>query len=235
MFVASASLCIFFTQWMAAAPLPECSDNGSITSSCVMSHDHHTPVAIWNDNVTLDCQGHAVSSTAGQGNGISVRGFNNVRIKNCTVRGWDIGIGVDNTTGSVFLNDNLVLNNKTGYAINTSNTVYVKGGTVAFNSDDGIDLVDDAFVSISRVAVHDNVDKGITYKNVLSGNNIRLYVIENRVSRNDTGISIQAPNTRGTVCGNRFWVNKRNLSSNSIKVTVSDSRNADDFGVCTTD
>src|SRR6476620_11604661 len=125
LFVASIFLCVLLTHRTPAASVPEC-PFGTVTSSCVMTHDHFEAVGIFNNNVTLDCQGHAVTGASGgatrPGTGISVNGFTGVRIKNCVASGWDTGIGVDDVPGAVFLNDNLVLSNKNeGYAVNRTN------------------------------------------------------------------------------------------------------------------
>jgi hypothetical protein len=239
LFVAAMFLCVFLTQRTRAAALPECPSN--VLSSCVMTHDHSGSVAVFANNVTVDCQGHAVTGMAGAatspGTGISVNGFTGVRIKNCVASGWDTGIGVDNVPGAVFLNDNVVVNNKNeGYAVNRTTTVYIKGGTVMSNKDDGIDLLDDVFVSISAVSILNNVDKGITHKNTSSASNIRFNAIENRITRNGMGISVQAPAAKGYICGNGFWMNTKNLNPDyPYGVFYADNLSQDKPATCSLD
>jgi parallel beta-helix repeat protein len=76
--------------------------------------EYRQPIIIMADNVTLDCQNSAVIGE-GIGVGILVQNRRNVTIRNCRVRGWDVGMYVvrgnnfrieNNDFSGNFLDDN---------------------------------------------------------------------------------------------------------------------------------
>lgn len=78
-----------------------------ITADTVLDRDHAGSIVIAADDVALDCAGHEIigiepnpEPLAVYGTGIEVRGRRNVRIENCVVRGFEIGIGLWDSRGN---------------------------------------------------------------------------------------------------------------------------------------
>ena len=64
-------------------------------------NDLHDAIVISADDVTLDCQGHLIigESRTAPGRGIFAKNVNRVRIRDCTVTEWNVGISINGGEG----------------------------------------------------------------------------------------------------------------------------------------
>jgi parallel beta-helix repeat protein len=129
------------------------------------------------DNITLDCQGHAISGT-GTDIGISAIDRNNITVKNCIIENFNGGIGLYTTQNSQLLSNTANLN-EYGISVNK----YSNGNTIANNianlNSYGIYLSDGYNNNITYNSIINNTDTGIriisggynkVFSNIIQGN-----------------------------------------------------------------
>jgi len=117
-----------------------------ITTDTTLTEDHSGPIQVNADNVTLDCDGHVVTGS-GTGHGIDVDYRTGVTVRNCTVRGFEMGIDLQTSNGNV-----------------------VTGNTATANSRDGIHLSSSDNNTVTRNQAHDNSGHGFSLNGSSTGN-----------------------------------------------------------------
>lgn len=118
------------------------------------------------DGITVDLYGHTIEGSS-TGIGILVAGHTTIRISGGTIRNFQTGVQVSNSSG-VLISENRILN----------------------NTMDGIDLQAGSIdTTVKENEVRDNVARGV----MLRGNNIRSTVKENTFVGNRVGILLFGP------------------------------------------
>ncbi|MFC1685912.1 NosD domain-containing protein [Nanoarchaeota archaeon] len=111
--------------------------NQSINSS-------ETCLDVLANNVTIDCQGNLINrtDTGGSPNGIeisrSTQTDTNITIKNCTIKNYETGIYVHNSSNNYLAHNNLVSNNLEGIYLESSHDNVIEWNNASFNVYEGI-------------------------------------------------------------------------------------------------
>jgi parallel beta-helix repeat protein len=111
-----------------------------ITSDTTLTGDHHGPIVIEADGVTLDCDGFRVvgpSADPSVQDGIVLETRTSVTIRNCVVEGFPRGILVANSSETTVEDNRLVGNGDNGLYLNNSFGSVVIGNVATGNSGSG--------------------------------------------------------------------------------------------------
>jgi parallel beta-helix repeat protein len=182
---------------------------GDISDSLVVEHD----------NIVVDGAGHVLEG-AGAGKGIHLDGRSNVTIKNITIREFDFGIDLSNSSGNT-ISANAIANNICGiYLVSSSDSNSVSANTMA-NNQWGISLTGASNNSVSANNITNN-DVGISLtgasNNSISANNIannNVYGISlsfisnnsmsaNNIANNSYGIYLYSPSGSNSMSANNI-------------------------------
>jgi hypothetical protein len=151
---------------------------GNITSSL-----NSTLITVNTNNVTIDCNGHFLTSTAGVGNtatGIYAYFRNNTTVRNCAIRGFKSGVWLVGSTGRGNVVEDNVFDGNTYVALTMNgdgsvarrNQVLNTGGTTVYSSVYGIY----AFNSVDLI---DNTVSGVTARSGSGGSAYGIYTSSN--------------------------------------------------------
>ncbi len=178
------------------------------------------------DNKIIDCQGGYIAGT-GHDYGVHIRGQNN-SIRNCTVRGFDIGVVLDSSSGGSF--SDLKIHDNDDYVgiwmISSSNNVFNSieiwnhdfGGIwmesssnnnsftdiqVHNNNDDGIFIEDSSNNTFTSVDVYSNIAGGI---DLYSSSGNSFYLV-NSYYNTGTGIDLREYSNSNNFTNVRAWNN----------------------------
>lgn len=110
-----------------------------ITTDTTLTEDHSGPIDVVADNVTLDCDGHAVNGS-GTGHGIDVDYRTGVTVRNCTVRGFEMGIDLQTSNGNVVTGNTATANSRDGIHLSSSDNNTVTGNQAHDNNVYGFSL-----------------------------------------------------------------------------------------------
>ncbi|MFH1229428.1 MAG: right-handed parallel beta-helix repeat-containing protein [Candidatus Aenigmatarchaeota archaeon] len=137
----------------------------TITENTTLAHDYvcgdmitgEDGIIIGAENITIDCDGHAIS---GFGNyyGINNMGFDNVTVKNCNISSFNYGIYFYNEAGNGLIYNNTVSSNSDkGIYLDWASNNNITNNTVT-NNQDGIYLEsDDSIISSANNTLADNI------------------------------------------------------------------------------
>jgi parallel beta-helix repeat protein len=183
-------------------------------------------LVIERDNIVVDGAGHMLEG-AGTGKGILLDGRSNVTIKNITIREFDFGIDLSNSSGST-ISANAIANTLTGiYLVSRSDSNSISANNIA-NNQWGISLTGASNSSISANNITNN-DVGISLtgasNNSISANNItnnNVYGISlsfisnnsisaNNIANNSYGIYLYSPSGSNSMSAN-------NIANNDVGI-----------------
>ncbi|MDD4606777.1 MAG: right-handed parallel beta-helix repeat-containing protein [Patescibacteria group bacterium] len=148
-----------------------CADNSDVISSCTTINSPGTYylsgdmsasgncININSDNVALTCSGATITGT-GTGTGIKIDSQSDVRIYDCNLNNFNIGVEILNSDG-VMLADSNVSNSNTGFKINGSENVVEKYGILTSNGK-GVELI--------------NSNNNYIYQNTFQSNTYGIYL-----------------------------------------------------------
>jgi parallel beta-helix repeat protein len=118
-----------------------------VTGNTTLTEDHHGPVVIAANGVTLNCAGHTIDGSGSSRNGVEIVGRDGVTVTNCRVVGFG-GYGIVSsaatspTVGNV-LSDNVVIGNgNSGIALHSVNGATVTNNVSADNGSHGYEISD---------------------------------------------------------------------------------------------
>jgi parallel beta-helix repeat protein len=173
-----------------ACPTPVAGEAVVITESCRLLEDVEfleDGYVIEADDVTLDLNGHTLTGNGGVSHsGVEVNGFNRVTIKNGTIREFQHGVELGDSSGSLVtrntIKDNgmMVLddNNTPG---DPSDDELVPNGT-------GVDLFEAHGNVIEQNTIKDTIGRGIDVENASTANYIKRNTI---MGSADRGIDVR--------------------------------------------
>lgn len=126
----------------------DCSSIGTwdvSTKTCTLTSDLSEIVEIISDNITLDGNGHSVSTTSPSGAGIGVKAVErgNINIRNLTLSGWVQGIVLDFSTGALVENNTL-----------RNNATALQAGYTAYSPADSNRIIRNNVFESNRYAVY---------------------------------------------------------------------------------
>jgi hypothetical protein len=179
-----------------------------------LGRDWYEPITIRANDVTLDCRGHTIwgPGATTPGRGIYINGVNNVTIKNCHVKKWNVGIDIkggadhsiigggasSNMTGvRVAYSDNLTTvnslfqSNEVGIWVMWSDAMWLIGGSVRDNTRTGLTTVGriNGFLIQSSVIENNGTERvkpdaaGVYLSDETSG----LWIEDNQFTNNGPG------------------------------------------------
>jgi parallel beta-helix repeat protein len=176
-------------------------------------------IVVERDNIVVDGAGHVLEG-AGAGRGIFLEGRSNITIKNITIREFDFGIDLWNSSGNT-ISANAIANTSTGiYLVSSSDSNSVSANTMA-NNQWGISLTGASNNSVSANNITNN-DVGISLaggsNNSISANNItnnNVYGISlsfisnnsisaNSIANNTYGIYLYSPSGSNSMSANNI-------------------------------
>ena len=184
----------------SAAPAPVV-----ITESCKLSEDvefDEDGFVIEADDVTLDLNGHTITGNGGVSHsGVEVNGFDRATIKNGTIREFQHGVELGDSSNSLVTGNNIKDNGMLVLDINDpddpTDDEMVPNGT-------GIDLIEAQGNVIERNTIKDNVGRGIDVESASSANLVRSNTITGSADR---GIDVREASTANVIEGNTFSQN----------------------------
>jgi len=142
-------------------------------------------INIWSDGVTLDCQGaEIVGVSTSTGRGIRNVGFDNVRVRNCKIRNYLIGIVFETGSNYGSILNNNVSANGVGIYLTGSNYGTISGNTANFNTQYALFL-------------YANSDANTLIGNIVKGNNNLAIVIYSGCDNNHVKFNTVTENMRG--------------------------------------
>jgi len=104
------------------------------TKTCTLTQDVFEEIVIWDNGVTLDCDGHTVTSqTPGTGAGVRLPSVMGVTVKNCRVTAFYWGFYLDYSDGNT-LERNSATSNYLGFYV-----LFSDGNTLERNRAEGND------------------------------------------------------------------------------------------------
>ena len=195
-----------------------------LTQDLITSMDS---LQILSDDLILDCQGHTIT---GDGSplsyGVIASGRQNIIIKNCTIKNFDVGIYLYQTNQSQLIN-NLITNNGKGIWLNDSSNNTVENNTCSDNYPYeeygyGIDIDQ----SNSNILVNNNYSNNYIGINLVSGNN--NIISGNNISENEEGIFMINSSDGNTFYYNNIVDNLNQLNIEEDELTTNTWHN-DDF------
>jgi len=177
-----------------------------VLEDTTLTADAEAPFWFLSDDVTLDCQGHAIRAVGArpQADGIQIRGRHNIRIRNCTLIGWQTGIRVHDSSGIRVLDSTFDLNGD-GVDFNNSSAIEVSGSFFHRHGDDAVDLDGVTGGFVEGNVMEDSSEDGI----VLDQGTRDLIVRFNTVRNNRRGIWVKASATANTITDNLLQCNRQ--------------------------
>ncbi|MEE8402830.1 MAG: NosD domain-containing protein [Candidatus Hydrothermarchaeaceae archaeon] len=112
------------------------------------------------DNIILDCAGYSITGAPGT-TGISISGKNNITVKNCVLKSFDMGIDISNSDNSRIINNTMTNWGILGIKLTSSNYNTIANNSVSSKSTYGIVQYTSNYNLILNNTVTGNVDKGI--------------------------------------------------------------------------
>src|SRR3990170_1221468 len=192
-----------------------------------LTGDISDPLVVERDNIVVDGAGHVLEG-AGAGRGISLTGRSNITIKNITIREFDFGIDLWNSSGNT-ISANAIANTSTGiYLVSRSDSNSVSANNIA-NNQWGISLTGASNNSISAnnmanndvgISLAGGSNNSISVNNITNNNVYGIYISfslnnnisANNIANNTWGIYIYA-SSNNTICHN-------NLVGNTVQAQV---------------
>ena len=184
-----------------------------ISTDTTLTEDHDGPISIVADDVTLDCDGYAVSGyDSEEGVGILLKEVTGATVKNCDVSGAVFGILIDESY------DNTIKNNvATGEFDNAFRIAGGGGNTLVgnhaeFSGSHGFELVHTSHNTLLRNTSENN--------HLVSENGAGFSVLEyshanvlrdNQASQNATGLELSTNASDNTIIGNLFSDNEHGV------------------------
>lgn len=167
---------------------------------------------------TLDCNGHRIAGRQSD-EGLQVRDADQVRIRNCRIENFEIGVQV-RSSKSILIEDNEFLLNRKGVDVaGGSADISIEGNVFASSSDravaaedgvDGFEIERNVFRDTRKNHVDlENIDEALISQNVFEGDSrssLRLVDSKNNVVRGNVVVA-GGIELRGGSTGNRFLEN----------------------------
>jgi len=88
----------------------------NVGSNMTLTEDHDGNIVIVTDNVTLDCDGHAIKGD-GVGDGINLAYRTGVTVRNCVVKGFEVGLRLQYSSDNVIEGNTANKNLKWGFIV----------------------------------------------------------------------------------------------------------------------
>ncbi len=167
----------------------------TVTADTVLTDDHLGNIVIAADNVTLDCQGHAITG-AGSGTGIRLSGRTGVRVQNCTISNFRTGVLLDSSSGNTLHKNDASDNTTYGIRPFNSNDNVFKSNVASGNGRSGF------FLTLSS----DNILKN----NSADGNGVHGFRVSVSSDRNEL--------KRNTANGNTLGFDLFSTDGNTLKM-----------------
>lgn len=180
------------------------------------------------DGITIDLNGHTITGQEGAGMGVRNDSFDEITVRNGTIRGFEYGVLLSGVHGSV-VEDLIIEDNLWGVFIQVSARNRIQHNTIADNTVDGIALKDAHFIEITSnvitnssfaaVEMFDGTSHSRIRGNEISSGGGGLYesgtrsneLIDNTIANTDEN-GIRLIDTRfGTISGNHVTNTKNGL------------------------
>jgi len=148
-----------------------------IDRTTTLLEDHHGPIGMRADNITLDCAGHKVTGpgVSGESSGINVVSRIAVTVENCIVENFQVGVFLYRGRNNILTN-NVVQNNGNGVEVRDSVQNTLTFNTVAGNQHDGFNMEGMASTYVYLNLVKNNHNDGLdiddSQDNVVTQNHI---------------------------------------------------------------
>lgn len=146
----------------------------NVTSSAKLTENHNGNIIIEADGITLNCNGHTVSSVLGTEVGIDLTERTGVTVKNCRVQKFIVGINVFLSSNNIVKNNVVTESDFEGIFLDNSSGNIVKNNVLE-NNYFGISLDDDESV--------DNTIKNNTASGNDTGFNLES-AVDNKLKNN---------------------------------------------------
>src|SRR5574341_143084 len=188
----------------------DCSSIGiwdSVTKTCTLTADVYDAIQIFNQNITLDGNGHAVIGS-GSGTGINMNAYpsaTGITVKNVTVRNFDVGIHLGSSGSSNTISNCTVTDNFLGIMLSYTANATLANNAVITNKGfggDGIYL----FHASSNVLANNSILGNSRYGILLHGSS-NNQIMNNTSSNNELGIYL-FDSSQNTMIGNVLQENK---------------------------
>lgn len=177
------------------------------TVLCAGTYNLPNGINITADNVTLDCNGASLVGSGGS-NGIEVRNYNNVTVRNCDVSSYDDGILFVDTNNAV-IEDNMVHGNRDGL-LHHNAAFMSAAGIVRRNKVSGCSSLGLFLQKLNNDQVYDNEVIGNGY-GIYSWYMNNSVVDNNKIEGNSQNVilasSFNNELTNNEVNGSRLWLN----------------------------
>jgi len=144
----------------------DCNCGNRLSSSHVMNYDilncGDDGLVIWGDNIELDCNGHKITGTGKDDDGIRLYMRNNITIKNCYISNFGRGINVAEFCDHNFFINNTITENKDGLYLFTASNNIIESNNISGNLWTGLTL--EQFSNNNYIfnnTIQNNFEKGL--------------------------------------------------------------------------
>lgn len=169
------------------------------------------------NNVTLDGAGRSITGS-GTGSGVLIQGYNNITVKNLNIKGFEVGITLQYSTGSTLSDNTTKQNNYAGILVYSSSDNLVTGNTSNSNDQFGIAIEWLGGNTVKNNTVSFNAESGI---NIIGEGNNSNKIIGNTINSNGmSGLDLRSSNgnvlSDNTVSGNDYGIYLDSSGNNQI-------------------